>query len=64
VKLKLLPSFKIQPEINITHIQPYKPPTIQGQQITPQPLIEVEGIPEYVVEEIFNSQLWQNKLNS
>jgi hypothetical protein len=57
VKLKLPPSFKIQPEINIICIQPYKPPTIPGQQVTPQPPIEVEGIPEYVVEEILDSQL-------
>jgi hypothetical protein len=56
VKLKLLPSFKIQPEINITHIQPYKPPTILGQQVTPQPPIELEGIPEYIVVEILDSQ--------
>jgi Chromo (CHRromatin Organisation MOdifier) domain len=62
MKLKLLPSFKIRPEINITCIQPYKPPTTPGQQVTPQPPIEVEGISEYVVEEILDAQLWQNKL--
>jgi Chromo (CHRromatin Organisation MOdifier) domain len=62
VKLKLSPSFEIQPEINITCIQPYKQPTILGQQVTPQPPIKVEGISEYVVEEILDAQLWQNKL--
>jgi Chromo (CHRromatin Organisation MOdifier) domain len=62
VKLKLPPSFKIWPEINITCIRPYKLPTIPGQQVTPQPPIKVEGIPEYIVKEILDSWLWQNKL--
>jgi hypothetical protein len=55
VKLKLLPPFKIQPEINVTCIQPDKPPTIPGWQVTPQTPIKVEKIPEYVVEEILDS---------
>lgn len=50
VKLKLLTSFKIDVPINISHLWPYKLPTILGQQITLQPPIEVEGEPEYVVE--------------
>jgi Integrase zinc binding domain/Chromo (CHRromatin Organisation MOdifier) domain len=62
VQLKLPPSFKIRPEINITRLQPYKPPTIPGQQVTPQPPIEVEGAPEYIVEEILDSRLQHNKL--
>ena len=33
-----------------------------GQQITPQPPIEVEGEPEYVIEEILDSQLQCDKL--
>jgi hypothetical protein len=55
VKLKLPPSFKIRQEINITCIRPYKPPTILGQQVTPQPPIKVEGISEYVIEEILDT---------
>jgi Chromo (CHRromatin Organisation MOdifier) domain len=62
VQLKLPPSFKIRPEINITCLRPYKPPTIPGQQVTPQPPIEVEGVPEYIVEEILDSRLRRNKL--
>ena len=62
VELKLPPSFKIDAPINVSRLRPYKPPTIPGQQTTPQPPIEVEGEPEYVVEEILDSQLHRNKL--
>ncbi|KAF8231003.1 hypothetical protein L208DRAFT_1279223, partial [Tricholoma matsutake] len=54
--------FKIDPEINISCLRPYCPPTIPGQQTTPQPPIIVEGAPEYIVEEILDSCLQQNKL--
>ena len=57
VKLKLSPSFKIDASINVSQLQLYKPPTIPGQQITPQPPIDVEGEPEYIVEEILDSRL-------
>ena len=57
VELKLPCSFKIDAPINVSHLRPYKPPTIPGQQITPQPPIEIEGEPEFVVEEILDSQL-------
>ena len=43
--------------INVFHLQPYKLPTILGQQTTPQPPIEIEDEPEYIVEEILDSQL-------
>ena len=62
VELKLPPSFKIDAPINVSRLQSYKPPTIPGQQTTPQPPIEVEGEPEYVVEEILDSRLCRNKL--
>jgi hypothetical protein len=54
VELTLPPSFKIDVPINVSCLRPYKPPTILGQQITPQPPIEVEGEPEYIVEEILD----------
>ena len=57
VELKLPRSFKIDAPINVSCLQPYKPPTIPGQQITPQPPIEIEGKPEFVVEEILDSRL-------
>ncbi|KAF8237442.1 hypothetical protein L208DRAFT_1515251 [Tricholoma matsutake] len=60
--LKLHQSFKTDQEINISCLCPYHPPTIPGQQTTPQPLIIVEGAPEYIVEEILDSYLRQNKL--
>ncbi|KAF8227725.1 hypothetical protein L208DRAFT_1295198, partial [Tricholoma matsutake] len=62
VVLKLLRSFKIDPEINVSRLHPYRPPTIPGQQTTPQPPIIVEGAPEYIVEEILDSCLQRNKL--
>jgi hypothetical protein len=62
VELKLPPSFKIDAPINVSRLRPYKPPTIPGQQTTPQSPIEVEGEPEYIVEEILDSRLRRNKL--
>jgi len=62
VVLKLPPSFKIDAPINVSRLRPYKPPTIPGQQITPQAPVEVEGEEEYVVEEILDSHLRHNKL--
>ena len=62
VELKLLPSFKIDVPINVSRLRPYKPHTIPGQQITPQPPIDVEGEQEYIVEEILDSHLRRNKL--
>jgi len=43
-------------------LHPYKPPTIPGQQITPQVPVEVEGKEEYIVKEILDSCLRHNKL--
>ena len=37
-------------------------PQYRGQQTTPQPPIQVEGEPEYIVEEILDSRLHRNKL--
>jgi Chromo (CHRromatin Organisation MOdifier) domain len=62
VELTLPPSFKIDVPINVSCLRPYKPPTIPGQQTTPQPPIETEGEPEYVVEEILDLRLRRNKL--
>ena len=56
VKLKLPTSFKIHDVINVLRVWPYKPPVI-GQHVTPPEAVEVEGIPEYEVEEVLNSQL-------
>ena len=63
VELKLPASFRIDVPINVSRLRPYKPPTIPGQQITPQPPIEIEGEPEYIVEEILDSRLRRNKLD-
>ena len=62
VELELLASFRIDVPIDVSRLRLYKPPTILGQQITPQPPIEVEGEPEYIVEEILDSRLHHNKL--
>jgi len=57
IVLKLLPSFKIDEPINVSQLCPYKPPTIPGQQITPQAPVEVEGEEEYIVEGIWYHHL-------
>ena len=57
VELKLLSSFKIDAPINVSCLCPYKPPTILGQQPTPQLPIKRAGESEYIVEEILDSHL-------
>ena len=42
-------------------VQPYKPPVI-GQCVTLPEAVEVEGTPEYEVEQVLNSRLKQEKL--
>ena len=42
-------------------MRPYKPPVI-GQHVTPPEAVEVEGSPEYKVEEVLNSRLKRGKL--
>ena len=54
VKLKLPTSFKIHDVINVSQVRPYKPPVI-GQHVTPPETVEVEGTPEYKVEEVLDS---------
>ena len=61
VKLKLPTSFKIHDVINISQVQLYKPPVI-GQCVILPEAIEVEGTPEYEVEEVLDSQLKRGKL--
>jgi hypothetical protein len=62
VELKLPTSFKIHPVIRVSCLWPYKPPTIEAQQTTPQSPVEIEGHPEYEVEKIMDSQLQCHKL--
>jgi len=59
---KIQKSIKIDAPINVSRLHPYKPPTVPGQQITPQAPVEVEGEEEYIVEEILDSRLRRNKL--
>ena len=54
IKLKLPASFKIHDVINVSRIQPYKPSVI-GQKVIPPEAVEVEGTPEYKVEEVLDS---------
>ena len=56
VKLKLPISFKIHDIINVSQVQSYKPPVI-GQCVTLPEAVEIEGAPEYEVEEVLDSQL-------
>ena len=51
MKLKLPASYKIHDVINVSRLRLYKEPTA-GQRVTPSEPIEVEGRPEYKVEEI------------
>ena len=61
VKLKLPTSFGIRDIINVSRLCPCKPP-ITGQRVTPPEAVEVEGSPEYEVEEVLDSRLKRGKL--
>ena len=59
--MKLPASFKIHDVINISCIRPYCPPAAGQSTIPPEPVV-IEGMPEYKVEEITDSQLKHGKL--
>ena len=61
IKLKLLASFKIHDIVNVSQVQPYKS-LVAGQRVTPPEAVEVEGTPEYEVEEVIDSRLKRGKL--
>ena len=61
VKLKLPTSFRIYDIINVSWVQPYKPP-VAGWSSGPPELIDVEGNSEYKAEEILDSRLKHGKL--
>ena len=61
IKLKLPASFKIHDIINVLQVWPYKPPVAEQSSVPPE-LIDVEGNPEYKVEEILDSRLKHGKL--
>ena len=61
MKLKLPASYKIHDVINVSRLRLYKEPTM-GQRTTHPELIEVEGQPEYEVEEVLDSRLKKGKM--
>ena len=61
MKLKLPASYKIHDVINVSRLRLYKEPTA-GQHATPPEPVEVEGQPEYEVEEVLDSRLKKGKL--
>ena len=61
MKLKLPASYRIHDVINVSRLKLYKEPTA-GQRVTPPEPIEVEGQPEYEVEEVLDSRLKKGKL--
>lgn len=62
-KLKLPKRYnKLHPVFNVSKLRRYTPPQIEGQRSKPPPPIQVEGEPQYEVEEILNSKLERGKL--
>ena len=61
IKLKLPASFRIHGVINVLRVQFYKPPVAGQSSVPPEP-IDIEGNPEYEVEEILDSRLKHGKL--
>ena len=56
MKLKLPASYKIHDVINVSRLRLYKEPTA-GQRITPMEPVEVEGQPEYEVDNLLHPPL-------
>ena len=61
MKLKLPASYRIHNVINVSRLRLYKEPTA-GQRTIPSEPVEVEGQPEYEVEEVLDSRLKKGKL--
>ena len=61
MKLKLPASYKIHDVINVSRLRLYKEPTAGQRTMPPEP-VEVEGQPEYEVEEVLDSRLKKGKL--
>ena len=61
MKLKLPASYKIHDVINVSRLRLYKEPSAGQRTIPPEP-VEVEGQPEYEVEEVLDSRLKKGKL--
>jgi hypothetical protein len=62
VELRLPPSIKIHPVVNISRVHPYHAPMLEGQGSTPQPPIIIGEEEEFEVECILNSRIHRNRL--
>ena len=61
-KLDVLASMTIHNTFHISLLEPYKDNKFPSQIQTPLPPIEIDGEPEYKLEEILDSRLHRNKL--
>ena len=61
-KLDLLASMRIHNTFHISLLKPYEENKYHLQIQTPSPPIEIDGEPEYELEEIIDSRLYRNKL--
>jgi len=58
VKLKLLPSMRIHPVVNVSRIMRYREP-VKGQRIKELKPVEVEEVEEWEVKKILNKRkIW------
>ena len=61
-RLELPPSMKIHPVFHVSLLEPYKDSTILGRLQAPPLPIEVDGVEEFEVSEIFDSCINRRKL--
>ncbi|THH07173.1 hypothetical protein EW145_g3557 [Phellinidium pouzarii] len=62
VQLRLPPSIKIHPVVNVSRVRPHVESSIPGQRAEPTPPVQVGEEEEWEVEEILDSRIYQGKL--
>lgn len=61
-RLKLPETMKIHPVFHVSLLEPFVESTIPGRILAPPPVIEVDGVEEYEVENILDSRLRRRRL--
>jgi len=61
-KLKLPETIKIHPVFHVSLLEPFTESTIPSRTLEPPPIIEIDSIEEYEVEDILDSRIRRRRL--